>query len=79
MKSQPSVLRDFTVDRRVWLISAAAVLIGCCAAVLAVLLLRLIGSAPTCSTTTGSALALVIARGQPTRSSGWSSCRWSAA
>ncbi len=43
MKSQPSVLRDFTVDRRVWLISAAAVLIGCCAAMLAVLLLRLIG------------------------------------
>ena len=43
MKSHPSVLRDFTVDRRVWLISSAAVLIGCCAAVVAVLLLRLIG------------------------------------
>ena len=28
MKSHPSVLRDFTVDRRVWLISSAAVLIG---------------------------------------------------
>jgi chloride channel protein, CIC family len=43
MKSHPSVLRDFTVDRRVWLISAAAIFIGLCATVLAVLLLRLIG------------------------------------
>ena len=43
MKSHPSVLRDFTVDRRVWLISAAAIFIGVCATVLAVFLLRLIG------------------------------------
>ena len=28
MKSQPSILRDFTVDRRVWLLSAAALVVG---------------------------------------------------
>ncbi len=43
MKSEPSLLRDFTVDKRVWLISAVAVVIGCGATVLAVVLLRLIG------------------------------------
>jgi chloride channel protein, CIC family len=42
MKSKPSMLRDFTVDRRVWLISAAALLIGTVAAALAVILLRAI-------------------------------------
>lgn len=42
MKSEPSVLRDFTVDRRVWLLSGVAIGIGACAAVLAVLLLRCI-------------------------------------
>jgi chloride channel protein, CIC family len=42
MRSEPSVLRDFTVDRRVWLLSAVAIGIGACATVLAVLLLRCI-------------------------------------
>ena len=42
MKSEPSALRDFTVDRRVWLLSGVSVGIGVCATGLAVLLLRLI-------------------------------------
>src|ERR1700689_3820674 len=42
MRSEPSVLRDFTVDRRVWLLSGVAIGIGACATVLAVLLLRCI-------------------------------------
>ena len=42
MKSEPSALRDFTVDRRVWLLSAVAIVIGACATGLAVVLLRLI-------------------------------------
>jgi chloride channel protein, CIC family len=42
MKSEPSALRDFTVDRRVWLLSLVAIIIGTCATGLAVLLLRLI-------------------------------------
>ena len=42
MRSEPSVLRDFTVDRRVWLLSGVAIGIGGCATVLAVLLLRCI-------------------------------------
>ena len=45
MKSRPSALRDFTVDRRVWLLAAAALLIGAGAAALAVLLLRAIALA----------------------------------
>jgi CIC family chloride channel protein len=42
MKSESSALRDFTVDRRVWLLSAAALVIGIGSAFLAVVLLRLI-------------------------------------
>ncbi|MGD0443249.1 MAG: chloride channel protein [Edaphobacter sp.] len=42
MRSEPSVLRDFTVDRRVWLLSGIALVIGIGATFLAVLLLRLI-------------------------------------
>jgi CIC family chloride channel protein len=42
MRSEPSILRDFTVDRRVWLLSGVAIGIGVCATVLAVLLLRCI-------------------------------------
>src|SRR6202021_2381495 len=42
MKSEPSALRDFTVDRRAWLLSGVSVGIGVCATGLAVLLLRLI-------------------------------------
>src|SRR5271155_2757719 len=42
MKSDSSVLRDFTVDRRVWLLSGVALVIGVGATFLAVILLRLI-------------------------------------
>jgi chloride channel protein, CIC family len=45
MKSHSSTLRDFTVDRRVWLISALAVIVGAGGAALAVLLLRAIAFA----------------------------------
>ena len=40
MKSHPSILRDFTVDRRVGLLSVVALLVGTGAAALAVFLLR---------------------------------------
>ena len=42
MKSEPSALRDFTVDGRVWLLSGVAIGIGACATALAIVLLRLI-------------------------------------
>ncbi len=42
MKSHASALRDFTVDRRVWLISGLAIIVGIGGAGLAVVLLRLI-------------------------------------
>ncbi len=42
MKSHSSTLRDFTVDRRVWLISGLAIIVGIGGAALAVLLLRAI-------------------------------------
>jgi len=42
LQSEPSGLRDFTVDQRVWLLSGVAVGIGLCATMLAVLLLRCI-------------------------------------
>jgi chloride channel protein, CIC family len=42
MRSEPSVLRDFTVDRRVWLLSGVSIGIGVCATALAFLLLRCI-------------------------------------
>ena len=45
MKSQPSGLRDFTVDNRTWLLSAVALVIGAGGAALAVLLLRAIALA----------------------------------
>ena len=45
MNSHTSVLRDFTVDRRVWLLSSVALVIGGGAAGLAVLLLRCIALA----------------------------------
>ena len=45
MISRPSALRDFTVDRRVWLLIGVAVFIGTGAAALAVLLLRAIALA----------------------------------
>ncbi len=42
MQSEPSALRDFTVDKRVWLLSSVALVIGVGATFLAVILLRLI-------------------------------------
>ena len=45
MNSHSSVLRDFTVDRRVWLLSAVAIVIGTGAALLAVVLLKAIALA----------------------------------
>jgi Voltage gated chloride channel len=45
VKSESSVLRDFTVDSRVWLLSGLALIIGIGATFLAVLLLRLIAVA----------------------------------
>jgi chloride channel protein, CIC family len=42
MQSESSALRDFTVDRRVWLLSSVALVIGVGATFLAVALLRLI-------------------------------------
>jgi chloride channel protein, CIC family len=42
VESEPSILRDFTVDSRVWLLSGIALIIGVGATFLAVLLLRLI-------------------------------------
>ena len=45
MRSRPSALRDFTVDRRTWLLSAVSIVIGAGGAALAVLLLRAIALA----------------------------------
>jgi CIC family chloride channel protein len=45
VRSRPSALRDFTVDRRTWFMSAVAVVIGTGGAALAVLLLRAIAVA----------------------------------
>jgi H+/Cl- antiporter ClcA len=45
MISRPSALRDFTVDRRVWLLTGVALVIGTGAAALAVILLRAIALA----------------------------------
>ena len=45
MRSRPSALRDFTVDRRVWLLTGVAAAIGAGAAALAVFLLRAIAFA----------------------------------
>jgi len=42
VQSESSALRDFTVDRRVWLLSSVALVIGVGATFLAVILLRLI-------------------------------------
>jgi chloride channel protein, CIC family len=45
VRSRPSALRDFTVDRRTWSLSAVAIVIGVGGAGLAVVLLRLIALA----------------------------------
>jgi chloride channel protein, CIC family len=45
VRSRPSALRDFTVDRRTWFMSAVSIVIGTGGAALAVLLLRAIALA----------------------------------
>ena len=42
MKSKPSILRDFTVDNRVWLLAGVSIAIGILGTLLAVILLRFI-------------------------------------
>ena len=65
MKSHSSTLRDFTVDRRVWLISSLAVIVGIGGAALAVLLCASSCSPPTSSTTTASACRWSAPAGSP--------------
>ncbi len=65
MKSRPSALRDFTVDRRVWLLTAVALFIGAGAAGLAVLLLRAIALATNLFYYHRLSLALVGPAGSP--------------
>ncbi len=65
MKSRPSALRDFTVDRRVWLLTSVAVVIGAGASVLAVLLLRAIALATNIFYYHRLAFALVGPAGSP--------------
>ncbi|HVJ06934.1 MAG TPA: chloride channel protein [Acidisarcina sp.] len=65
MRSEPSVLRDFTVDGRVWIISAIAIVIGAGATLLAVVLLRLIGLATNLFYFHRFSTALVSPAGSP--------------
>ncbi|HEY3626197.1 MAG TPA: chloride channel protein [Terracidiphilus sp.] len=65
MRSRPSALRDFTVDRRVWLLTAVALVIGTGAAELAVLLLRAIALATNLFYYHRLSLAMVGPAGSP--------------
>ena len=65
MKSRPSALRDFTVDRRVWSLSAVALVIGAGAAGLAVLLLRAIALATNAFYYHRLSIAMVDPAGSP--------------
>ena len=65
MRSRPSALRDFTVDRRVWLLSAVALLLGTGGAALAVLLLRAIALATNAFYYHRLSLAMVGPAGPP--------------
>ena len=65
MRSRPSALRDFTVDRRVWLLSAVALVIGAGGAALAVLLLRAIALATNAFYYHRLSLAMVGPAGSP--------------
>jgi chloride channel protein, CIC family len=65
MRSRPSALRDFTVDRRVWLLSAVALLIGTGGAALAMLLLRAIALATNAFYYHRLSLAMVGPAGSP--------------
>ena len=64
MNSHSSVLRDFTVDRRVWLLSAVAVGIGAGAAMLAVVLLKAIAFCTNFFYYHRLSLVVGLARGQ---------------
>ncbi len=65
MKSRPSALRDFTVDRRVWLLTVTALFIGAGASGLAVLLLRAIALATNAFYYHRLSLAMVGPTGSP--------------
>jgi CIC family chloride channel protein len=65
MKSRPSALRDFTVDRRVWLLTGVALVIGAGAAGLAVLLLRAIALATNAFYYHRLSIAMVGPAGSP--------------
>ncbi len=65
MKSRPSALRDFTIDRRVWMLSGVALVIGTGAAALAVLLLRAIAIATNIFYYHRLSLAMVSPAGSP--------------
>jgi chloride channel protein, CIC family len=65
MKSRPSALKDFTVDRRVWLLTITALFIGTGAAGLAVLLLRAIALATNAFYYHRLSLAMVGPVGSP--------------
>lgn len=65
MRSRPSALRDFTVDRRVWLLTGVALVIGTGAAALAVILLRAIACATNLFYYHRLSLAMVGPSGSP--------------
>jgi CIC family chloride channel protein len=65
MKSRSSALRDFTVDRRVWLLTSVALVIGSGAAALAVILLRAIAFATNCFYYHRLSFAMVGPAGSP--------------
>lgn len=63
MRSRPSALRDFTVDRRVWMLTGVALIIGAGSAVLAVFLLRAIAFATNAFYYHRMSLAMVVPAG----------------
>ena len=65
MNSHSSTLRDFTVDRRVWLLSSVAIAIGACGALLAVILLKAIALATNIFYYHRASLASVSPAGSP--------------
>jgi len=65
MRSRPSALRDFTVDRRVWLLTGVALFIGAGSAALAVFLLRAIAFATNAFYYHRLSLAMVGPAGSP--------------
>jgi chloride channel protein, CIC family len=65
MKSEPSALRDFTLNSRIWLLSSVALIIGVFATLLAALLLRCIGLATNLFYFHRFSTALVSPAGSP--------------